>query len=160
LYPTDKFSWLWNYTPDLYGSSSDGLSFIPTLWGNGHTGDEDSTRLSEFKAISNNPSYVQGFYEPDCSPPMSSEIDPYSAASLWNELIVPHRANGAQLISPGMCKQADEDWLTPFKNQIGDGNMWDITSVHINKPDVDGAKKVLDHYAQYGKPMLITEVRT
>jgi len=103
--------------------------------------------------------YVQGFYEPDCLPPMSSAIDPAVAAPLWVSTVAPWRAKGALLISPGMCKQADEDWLTPFKNAIGDSNMWDITSVHINKLDMDGARKVLDHYWNtYGKPMWVTEV--
>lgn len=151
-------SWFWNYgtTRDTSESS---LIFVPTVWGNGHTGEQDASRLWNFENINWNPEYVQGFYEPDCSPPMSSAIDPYSAAPLWNSLIAPWKAKGALLISPGLCKQADDDWLTPFKNQIGDSNMWDITSVHINKLDMAGAKLDLDHYWNtYGKPMWVTEV--
>ena len=153
----DKISWYWNYDSVPQMDNPPAL-FMPTLWGAGTQGDQDSTRLANFKAISYTPDYVQGFYEPDCSPPMSSAIDPYTAAPLWNELIAPFKAKGSLLVSPGMCKQADEDWLTPFKNQIGDENMWDITSVHINKLDMDGVRKVLDHYWNtYGKPMWVTE---
>jgi hypothetical protein len=132
---------------------------MPTLWGNGNTGSQDWNRLEAFKSMNWNPQYVQGFYEPDCSPPMSSAIDPWTAAALWKSTIYPWKWKGATLVSPGMCKQADEDWLTPFKQAIGDDFMWDITSVHINKVDMDGVRKVLDHYWNtYGKPMFVTEV--
>lgn len=131
---------------------------MPTLWGNGNTGSQDWNRLEAFKSMNWNPQYVQGFYEPDCSPPMSSAIDPWTAAALWKSTIYPWKWKGATLVSPGMCKQADEDWLTPFKQAIGDDFMWDITSVHINKVDMDGVRKVLDHYWNtYGKPMFVTE---
>ena len=46
------------------------------LWGDGHTGGQDAQRLAEFQALSYSPSYIMGFYEPDCYPPMSSDIDP------------------------------------------------------------------------------------
>lgn len=150
-------SWTWNYQATPWGST-DGKIYVPTLWGNGNTGSQDSGRVAAFEALTGSYPYVQGFYEPDCSPPMSSAIDPWTAAPLWNSAIAPWKAKGALLVSPGMCKQADEDWLTPFKNAIGGDNMWDITSVHINKVDMDGVRKVLDHYWNtYGKPMWVTE---
>lgn len=57
-----------------------------------------------------------------------------------------------------MCKQADEDWLPGFVDIIGQSNMWDLTAVHINKLDQAGVQKDLDHYAKYGKPLIVTEV--
>lgn len=90
---------------------------------------------------------------------MSSAIDPYTAAPLWNSVIAPFKSKGSLLLSPGMCKQADEDWLTPFMQQIGSENMWDITSIHINKLDKAGAMTDIDHYWNtYGKPIWVTEV--
>jgi hypothetical protein len=56
-----------------------------------------------------------------------------------------------------MCKQADEEFLTPFKAQIKTG--WDITNLHINKLDMEGVKKDLDYYWDtYKKAMWVTEV--
>ena len=130
---------------------------MPTLWGNGGTGGQDEQRLQDFLSMSWNPQYVQGFYEPDCSPPMSSAIDPQTAAGQWNNWVVPWRAKGALLVSPGMCKQFNEDWLTPFLN--AGATEWDITSIHINKIDVAGAQQDIDYYWNtYGKPIWVTEV--
>ena len=56
-----------------------------------------------------------------------------------------------------MCKQADEEFLTPFKAQIK--AEWDVTNLHINKLDMEGVKKDLDHYWDtYKKPMWVIEV--
>jgi len=56
-----------------------------------------------------------------------------------------------------MCKQADEEFLTSFKAQIK--TEWDVTNLHINKLDMEGVKKDLDHYWDtYKKPMWVTEV--
>lgn len=74
-----------------------------------------------------------------------------------------------------MCHQADETFLTPFKEKIT--TEWDVTNLHINKKDMDGVNdvswdkasheerradqgQVLDHYWNtYNKPMWVTEVR-
>jgi hypothetical protein len=56
-----------------------------------------------------------------------------------------------------MCHQADETFLTPFKQLIT--TEWDVTNLHINKKDMAGVKKDLDYYWNtYGKPMWVTEV--
>lgn len=56
-----------------------------------------------------------------------------------------------------MCHQADETFLTPFKQLII--TEWDVTNLHINKKDMTGVKKDLDYYWNtYGKPMWVTEV--
>lgn len=66
----------------------------------------------------------------------------WTAASAWNELIAPYGAKGSLLISPSMCHQADETFLTPFKEQITTD--WDVTNLHINNKDMDGVNKVRD----------------
>jgi hypothetical protein len=142
------------------------------LWGDGSSSDSnDASRLAAFKAITS-PKYIIGFEEPDCSTPGSASMSVadckpmYSsrydradnlAATTWNELIAPHGATGSLLISPSMCKQADEEFLTPFKAAITTD--WDVTNLHINKVDMAGVKKDLDHYWDtYKKPMWVTEV--
>lgn len=56
-----------------------------------------------------------------------------------------------------MCKQKDEDWLQSFA-QGGLDHDWHVTSVHINKPDLDGIKEDIEYYAStYGKPIWVSE---
>jgi hypothetical protein len=59
-----------------------------------------------------------------------------------------------------MCKQMDEEWLEPFKNAIGDENMWDYTQIHTNKNNLQGVKDdVTYYYNKYQKPVWVNEVR-
>ncbi|KAK0878229.1 hypothetical protein LTR87_007908 [Friedmanniomyces endolithicus] len=71
-------------------------------------------------------------------------------------LIAPLAAKGTVLGSPSMCKQYDEDFLTPFKSAIQTD--WDVTSIHINKPNVTEAQKDVEYYVQtYGKKVWVSE---
>ena len=133
------------------------------LWGDGSTCTSDTDnkqRLTEFKtAVSTSvPSLMFGFYEPDCDCPMSSDIsDPTVGAAHWNSLIAPLAAKGTKLGSPSMCKQTDEDWLTPFM-QTGLHADWDVTSIHINRDSLEGAMDDVGYYAaKYGKPVWVSE---
>jgi len=54
-----------------------------------------------------------------------------------------------------MCHQAAATWLKKFSEQIKTD--WDITNIHVNKNNMDGVRADLDHYAQYGKPIWVSE---
>lgn len=131
------------------------------LWGNGHRGgtQNDAARFAEFKATwstSNYPKYVLGFNEPDCSSGESSDITVSAAASAWAQYIAPLGNAGSLLVSPAMCRQLNEDWLTPFQAAIS--TPFDVIAVHIYKPDITQVKAVLDYFwAKYKKPMWVTE---
>lgn len=74
-----------------------------------------------------------------------------AAATSWNNLLAPLAKKGTVLGSPSMCKQKDEDFLTPFQAQIT--RSWNITSIHVNKPDLAGVKADVEYYRnKYGKP--------
>jgi len=75
--------------------------------------------------------------------------------SVWEQYIAPFQAKGTKLASPSMCKQAAETWLKQFSQQIS--TPWDITNIHVNKNSMAGVKADLDHYAQYGKPIFVSE---
>jgi len=66
----------WSANPS--GHYTNGVTAVPMLWGDGHTSAEDAQRVADFKALSYSPAYIMGFYEPDCSPPMSSDLNPSS----------------------------------------------------------------------------------
>lgn len=152
-------SWYSDYAPDT--PSSQGVQGIPMLWGASGSACTSVVpeRLSLFNTVidaTNLPEIMFGFYEPDCNCDMSSEMSVASAQTQWDALIAPLAAQGVVLGSPSMCKQKDEDFLTPFKD--GGKRDWDVTSIHINKPDLAGVKEDVEYYVQtYGKPVWVSE---
>lgn len=131
------------------------------LWGNGHRGSvqNDYNRFTQFTSswsTSKVPQYVLGFNEPDCSTGESSDITVSAAASAWNQYISPLGNAGALLISPAMCMQQYESFITPFQQSIN--TPFDVIAVHIYKNTIAGVKTVLDYYwSKYQKPMWVTE---
>lgn len=102
------------------------------LWGasGSSCGSTMTSRLDAFTSTISSgtaPEIMFGFYEPDCDCPDSSEMSASSAASAWDSLIAPLASKGTVLGSPSMCKQYNEDLLTPFKAAIS--TAWDVTSV-------------------------------
>lgn len=128
------------------------------LWGLGRVNhDDDWARFQAFKKLKPGAApFVMGFNEPDFSGSGSSGVIPIDvAAAGWEQWLAPHKQAGAKLISPSMAMQKDETWLAPFLKAIK--TQPDIIAVHIFQDNMDGVKGVLDHFAQYGKPMWITE---
>ncbi|KAK1036393.1 hypothetical protein LTR33_016356 [Friedmanniomyces endolithicus] len=152
-------SWYSDYTPNT--PDEQGVTGIGMLWGaNGSPCGSDMTnRLATYEQMMANntiPSIMSGFYEPDCACTMSSDMSTSDAATQWESLIAPLAAKGTVLGSPSMCKQYDEDFLTPFKSAIQTD--WDVTSIHINKPNVTEAQKDVEYYVQtYGKKVWVSE---
>ncbi|KAK0568017.1 hypothetical protein OC861_002399 [Tilletia horrida] len=139
--------------------------FMPMLWGAGHATAHDGELLSTFRSLfgtsgsrrSSPPKVVIGFEEPDCPPGHGSAGTPVNvAAHAWNTLIGPLKQEGTVLVSPSMCKQTDEDYLTPFEDSIS--VKWDVTNVHVNQDNVDDVKREIDYYwTKYKKPIYVTE---
>jgi hypothetical protein len=135
------------------------------LWGDGTVSDGDALRYQEFLNLTTTPQYILGYEEPDCSPPDSSDIASDKGAEVWNEVIAPWAEKGSLLGSPSMCstslslsllltcliglcdgaksgiEQSDEDWLTPFEEDIT--TSWDFTAIHINTISMDVVNKDL-----------------
>ncbi|EAU85663.1 hypothetical protein E4U52_000979 [Claviceps spartinae] len=153
-YLKDHIGWWYDWSPN---PSKPGRPIaVPMLWGGGTADAQDAARLAAFKKIKNVPRYVLGFEEPDCPPGSGSagmSVD--AAVSKWEAYIAPMKQKGALLVSPSMCKQADETWLAEFQKKIR--TPWDITAIHVNKNNLAGVKKDIDHYLRYGKPIWVTE---
>ena len=152
-------SWYSDYTPNT--PHSHGVKGIGMLWGasGSSCSSVEVDRLKTFNSMiskGNIPDIMFGFYEPDCSCPYSSEMSVASAAHDWNKLLAPLKKRGTMLGSPSMCKQYDEDFLTPFKSRVSHG--WDVTAIHINKPNLAEAKKDVEYYVKkYKKPVWVAE---
>ncbi|KAG6821306.1 hypothetical protein H0H93_000167 [Arthromyces matolae] len=151
----DYIGWWYDWTPN---PSKPGKPIgVPMLWGGGTADPVDAARLAAFKKISTAPTYVLAYEEPDCPPGSGSAGMSVSAGvSGWERLIAPLGKKGSLLGSPSMCKQADETWLAQFGSKIS--YPWDFTAVHVNKNNLDGVKKDIDHYWNtYKKPIWVTE---
>lgn len=152
-------SWYSDYTPNTPGVP--GVKGVGMLWGaTGSSCGETSTERSDtFKQMIKKgriPDIMFGFYEPDWYCPSSSDMSIKEGAAEWNELLAPLAKKGTVLGSPSMSKQYDEDWLSPFKKQIS--TKWDVTAIHINKPNLAEAKKVVEYYVKkYNKPVWVQE---
>ncbi|GAA6036505.1 hypothetical protein JCM8097_003538 [Rhodosporidiobolus ruineniae] len=153
----DHIGWWYDWNADGNADhTATGVSYMSMLWGDGHVDSTDSARLSSFKSLSTAPTYVLGFNEPDLSTSSaSSNITASDAASLWDELIAPWQEKGSLLGSPACGMQGGETWLSGFKGAISTD--WDFTAVHIYQQTVDDVANVVDHYIQYGKPIVVTE---
>ncbi|KAF7327672.1 Glyco-hydro-cc domain-containing protein [Mycena kentingensis (nom. inval.)] len=150
-----KIGWFYDWTPQ----PSTGLDILPVpmLWGSGESSDSnDNSRLSQFKKITQAPQYMLGFEEPDCAAGGGSAgMSVSDGVEVWEKYIAPFKAKGTKLGSPSMCKQAAETWLKSFSQQINTD--WDFTNIHVNKNNMDGVRDDLNHYAQYGKPIWVSE---
>ncbi|KAI7298322.1 hypothetical protein KC315_g18100, partial [Hortaea werneckii] len=122
-------------------------------------GDVTPERVSLFHSMLDNdsiPEIMFGFYEPDCDCDMSAQMTVSDAQTQWDALLAPLADKGVVLGSPSMCKQKDEEFLTPFMDN--GARDWDVTSIHINKPDLDGVKEDVEYYVStYGKPIWVSE---
>ncbi|PPQ63912.1 hypothetical protein CVT24_010310 [Panaeolus cyanescens] len=150
----DHIGWWYDWSPN---PSKPGAPIaVPMLWGNGTVDRQDAERLVAFQHLSTVPPYVLGFEEPDCpSGSGSAGMSVEDGVAKWQSLIAPLGKKGAKLGSPSMCKQIDETWLAEFSQKIS--TPWDFTAVHINKNNMEGVAKVIEHYMAYGKPIWVTE---
>lgn len=156
-------SWYTDWTPTPAVKDDKGIALATMMWGLGKTSDSggvvdnDAERFAAFKKLTPGKyKYVIGFNEPDMKSPGSAGF--FSAeegADAWNKWIVPHGEAGSVLISPSMAKQADETWLKPFLSKVS--RQPDAIGVHIFQNDPSKVGRILDHFAQYNKPMWITE---
>jgi len=159
-YMKKDLGWWYDWTAIPEGHSGDGTISVPMLWGAGHQGTGDATRLSSFKTLIASktvPTHVLGFNEPDCTGSASADMTPQNAAALWKSLVAPMGKKGSLLGSPAMCMQAAETWLKPFEAALGGSRSWDFTAVHIYTDNMVDVKATINHFAQYGRPIWVTE---
>ncbi|GMK58538.1 hypothetical protein CspeluHIS016_0505700 [Cutaneotrichosporon spelunceum] len=156
----DYIGWWYDWTGVPSGHSGAPIA-IPMLWGNGHRGSvqNDAARFRQFTSTwsaSNPPKYVLGFNEPDCTSGESASMSVGESVTAWNQYLAPLGNAGSLLVSPAMCAQLHESFLTPFTQQIS--TPYDVVAVHIFKPDIAQVRAVLDYFwNKYGKPMWVTE---
>lgn len=139
LTSSGQLSWItnWGDSPD---GSSDGLTFIPQLWGKTAANGWDYTtnwKDNCQKALDNGAPAILGFNEPNIAG--QANLSPSDAASVWKDHIAtPFGSSGKILVSPGVTSEQSGpegnkvfpglDWLSSFK---GAGASWGATAVHM-----------------------------
>ncbi|KAL4258327.1 Alkali-sensitive linkage protein [Pleurotus pulmonarius] len=150
----DHIGWWYDWSPMPRKAGSP--IGVPMLWGDGTADAQDAKRYAQFQKLPSPPPYVLGFEEPDCEGNGSAGMSVDNGVYQWEKMIAPLKASGTKLGSPAMCKQADETWLAQFNKKVK--TPWDFTAIHINKDNMDGVRKDLDHYWNtYKKPIWVTE---
>jgi len=124
---------------------------IGMIWGTASSscGKTATDRAATFERMIKSekvPDIMFGFYEPDWTCPSSSDMTVAEGVSDWEELLAPLAKKGTVLGSPSMAKQYDEDWLEPFAESIS--APWNVTAIHINKPTLAEATKVVEYYVK------------
>lgn len=100
--------------------------------------------------------FALGFNEPDAS---SSYIDPGYACQLWQQHMLPLRAGGYQLVSPGLTSNPlSVNWMKSFFDSCGGADSVDKIAVHWYGTDHTEFVKYLQLWHDtFGKPLWVTE---
>ncbi|KAI0921569.1 hypothetical protein AcW2_006498 [Taiwanofungus camphoratus] len=104
--PATRFVYTWSeYKPS--NADSLGFEFWPMLWGPSHVDSFNQLVVAGYGTT------ILGFNEPEISG--QSNIDPQTAASLWQQNIQPKKQLGYNLISPAVTSDAAGiPWLQQF----------------------------------------------
>lgn len=149
-YKTDKVKYIYSWSPWKPGYS-DGLEFIPMLWGRDQIG--DFTKLVK-KGYAKR---VFGFNEPNEKG--QSWLSVSDGIQLWKEYLQPLKYQGYELISPATSSDPDGmTWVKNFVDQCGGGCTFDGVAVHWYDVKVADFITYLNNWHNaFGKPIYPTE---
>jgi len=143
---TEKVSAIYSWTPDK-PQNTDGLQYAPMLWG--------TSQLDAFEKLVQ-PGYanvVLGFNEPDI--PGQSDLDPVTAAQIWQAHGQPLRAQGYSTITPAVA--FSKPWMNSFLGACG-GCKFDHMAAHSY---ATSAQETIDYLTDlhntYGMSIWVTE---
>ncbi|KAF9029521.1 hypothetical protein BDZ89DRAFT_715481 [Hymenopellis radicata] len=115
-------SWVYNWSSWPPAMHVDGITPIPMQWGR-----PDIENFAS-RVKSQRPPMCLGFNEPDL--PSQSNIDPYTAATLWKQNINSLAGSGVKLGSPAISSApSGKTWMTQFLNACN-GCTIDFLAIH------------------------------
>ena len=158
---SSDLTWYYNYGDEpsqVYSKSS--LQFVPQLWGQPST-TNDTAFLDSVKSLvstGTNVSSVLAFNEPDMQSNVGgSNIDPSTAAQIWNHQIQPLAKLGVKLGSPACSSSpAGITWMQKFVQACSNCTI-DFMALHFYG-DFEGlASHVGQYVATFNKTVWVTE---
>ncbi|THG97742.1 hypothetical protein EW026_g4312 [Hermanssonia centrifuga] len=152
FYITSSVNWIYTWSPDTPDPDNQyGLEFMPMLWG--------TDQIDEFESVvtAGYAKYILGFDEPNESD--QSNLDPYTAASLWQQHIEPKRALGYQTCSPATSSNPNGfTWMQNFFDACNGGCTVDFICVHWYDLQASDFQEYVERwYNTYNKDIFITE---
>lgn len=130
--PTSDLTWYYNYgaKPSPAFNNNTKFEFVPMLWG----ADSDTSFLSDVTNLiksGTNISYVLGFNEPDGGDNGGSNVDPTTAAQVWQREIEPLKKLGVKLGAPAVTgAPSGFTWLQSFFTACAGNCSADFIPVH------------------------------
>lgn len=147
-FKTSKVCWIYDWTESLeYGMVTDGMNFIPMLWG------AKNEAAFKSKVVKGYAKYAAGMNEPDIS--SQSNLSPSAGAQMWKTYLAPLHNEGYQLLSPATA--AGPSWLSQFVDACNGGCEWDFTAVHVYTTTIGNFQNAVSAYQQFNKPVMVTE---
>ncbi|KAI0939468.1 hypothetical protein AcW1_004498 [Taiwanofungus camphoratus] len=147
--PATRFVYTWSeYKPS--NADSLGFEFWPMLWGPSHVDSFNQLVVAGYGTT------ILGFNEPEISG--QSNIDPQTAASLWQQNIQPKKQLGYNLISPAVTSDAAGiPWLQQFF-QACQGCTFDGVAMHWYGTDPNAFMSYVENFhTTFNLPVHITE---
>ncbi|VDB98884.1 unnamed protein product [Peniophora sp. CBMAI 1063] len=153
-FTNSNVAWIYDWEESLqYGMTTEGLNFIPMLWGWKNAASFKSTVVKGYAQ------YAAFLNEPDIS--SQSNIAATDAVAMWTTYMAPLRSEGYKVISAAPA--TGPTWLQNFKtacNAAGADCTWDYTAGHIYTTSVSSFETVAASYysADFDyAPVMITE---
>ncbi|KAI0660251.1 hypothetical protein C8Q70DRAFT_914119 [Cubamyces menziesii] len=129
-----------------------GFDFWPMLWG----GSEDMISAFESTVTAGYGTIILGFNEPNEEG--QSNLDPFTAAALWQQYIEPKRSLGYKTCSPAISSRPNgQQWMQEFL-QACSGCTIDYQCLHWYDIGFSGLQTYLEeNHDTFGLPILLTE---
>ncbi|PSR73624.1 hypothetical protein PHLCEN_2v10543 [Hermanssonia centrifuga] len=152
FYATGAVNWVYSwdpYTPDPDNKYN--LEYMPMLWGPDQVADFESVVKAGYAK------YILGFNEPN--EPGQSNLDPHTAATLWQQHIEPKRALGYQTCSPATSSNPNGfTWMQNFFDACNGGCTVDFICVHWYDVQASDFQTYVEKWhTTYNKDVFITE---
>ncbi|KAI0327476.1 hypothetical protein GY45DRAFT_1338799 [Cubamyces sp. BRFM 1775] len=140
-----------------------GFDFWPMLWG----GSQDMINAFESTVTAGYGTIILGFNEPNEEG--ESNLDPFTAAALWQQYIEPKRSLGYKTCSPAISSRPNgQQWMQEFLQACSGCTFlvlmfWapckiDYQCLHWYDIGFSGLQTYLEeNHAQFGLPILLTE---
>ncbi|KAH9895878.1 glycosyl hydrolase catalytic core-domain-containing protein [Cubamyces lactineus] len=129
-----------------------GFDFWPMLWG----ADEDQISAFESTVTAGYGTIILGFNEPNEEG--ESNLDPFTAAALWQQYIEPKRSLGYKTCSPAISSRPNGlQWMQQFL-QACSGCTIDYQCLHWYDVGFSGLQTYLEeNHDTFGLPIILTE---
>ncbi|KAJ6629167.1 glycosyl hydrolase catalytic core-domain-containing protein [Mycena sp. CBHHK59/15] len=142
------YSWDANKPPK---ADALGFTYAPMIWGWKNAEDFKAKAVEGYAKIALGPN--------ECNEVGQSNMDPYSAITLWREYMLPLQYKGYTLISPAMSSRPNgKQWMQTFMQNCGSDCAVAGIATHYYGTDIEEFKTYVSYWHDtYNLPVYVTE---